>query len=45
MKGLKPTLVANELRFIATSSQIAMGTHIQCIQSPEGLTVLEKLGP
>jgi hypothetical protein len=39
MRGLKPTLAENERRFIATSSQTARWTNIQCIQSREGLTV------
>jgi hypothetical protein len=37
-------LAANELTFIATSSQTAPWTHIQCIQNREDMTILDKLG-
>jgi hypothetical protein len=45
MRGLEPTLTENELRFIATSPQTAMWTHIQCIQHQKGLAVRNKAGP
>jgi hypothetical protein len=39
MRGLKPTLTANEPTFIATGSQTATRTYIYCIQKREGVTV------
>jgi hypothetical protein len=45
MRGHEPTLTANQLRFIATSSQTAMGTQIQCIRDLEDLNIPEKSGP
>jgi hypothetical protein len=44
MRGLNPTLAANKLRFIATSSQTVMRAHIRCTQSLEGLPVRNKSG-
>jgi hypothetical protein len=44
MRGVKPTLTANELTLNATSLQTAARPHMHCIQNREGVTVREKQG-